>query len=112
LIDLELPLTTPIADVIHIRTATETGPHRLVFNMRNPLRSLNSNVDEALILPHEALPMSLLGLIDRGRPRRGDGHVRLIAQSLTLESLSNANNYAKETLCIEGSRLIIHFCKS
>jgi hypothetical protein len=30
---------------------------------------------------------------------------------LTLQSLaSNANYYANETLCIEGSRLVIHFC--
>ena len=115
LFDLEFSLTTTVADIIrHLQTVMETGPHSFVFNTRSPLRSLNSNLDEAVILPHEALPFSLLGLVNRGRPRT-DGHVHLTArpsQSLTLQSLvTNPNNYANEHLCIEESRLVIHFCK-
>lgn len=91
----------------NIQLAMEMGPHCHLFSPRRHVQ------DTPLILPHEALPLTLLGLVNRGRPRV-DGHVRLTArpsQSLTLQSLaSNANYYANETLCIEGSRLVIHFC--
>jgi len=91
-----------------IQLAMETGPHQHSFSSRRHTQ------DASLILPHEALPLTLLGLVNRGRTRV-DGHVRLSprpSQSLTLQALAgNANYYANETLCIEGSRLVMHFCK-
>lgn len=85
----------------------ETGPHQHSFSSRQ-------HTQDVLILPHKALPLTFLGLVNCGRPRV-DGHVRLAArpsQSLTLQALADsANYYANETLCIEGSRLVIHFCR-
>lgn len=62
------------------------------------------------------LPLHLLGLVDKGRPRPSDGQVRLrpnpVPSTLTLRDLvSDRNSYAAP-VCIVNGRLSLHFSAS
>jgi hypothetical protein len=70
------------------------------------------------ILPHESLPLSLLGLVNRGRPHPTLDEVRLRtepAHNLTVGMLINEPSlhakFANAALCVESGRLVLHLCK-
>lgn len=117
LLDITAPLNEAVRVVIRrVQLEMENGPHQIRFNTRS---TRTDDVDSSpIILPHERLPFSLLGLIDCGRAH-ADGHVRLQtrpSQNLTLTALcNNTNFYAHPTLCIEGpserQHLTLHSCK-
>jgi hypothetical protein len=70
------------------------------------------------ILPHESLPLSLLGLVNRGRTHPTLDEVQLRtepAHNLTVGMMISdpraRSKFANPSLCVESGRLVVHMCK-
>lgn len=114
LFKLEVPLTMPTTVLLQTIQASMESSH---FNYRfadpTPLGSSTTG-----ILPHESLPLSLLGLVNRGRTHPTLDEVRLRtepAHNLTVGMLISDQSlrakFANPALCIESGRLVLHLCK-
>ena len=104
------PDTLVTAILRDVQAGLETGPHEYQFTNRGS-RAANS---EARIAPGEALALTTLALVNRGRPR-ADGHIRLVpqpCQRMTLrEVLANTAQFAHPLLCVEGAYFVLHVGK-
>lgn len=101
----ELPISTTITSLIQ----------RIVTDMQDSSfhYQFTSNDSHGRFLSHEALPLQLLSIVNRGVPRPNDHQIRLRraghGESQTIESLVyNRLNYAIPTLVIEGNHFVIH----
>lgn len=67
------------------------------------------------VAPHEAQPLRLAELVNRGRPRASDAAAHLRSSTFdnrkTLDELMSMINAFGMPVCLEGSRYVIHFCK-
>jgi hypothetical protein len=84
----------------------QASPYRYQFTSNNT----------ASLLAHEALPLQLLEIMNRGTPRPADGQIRLRPSAhgqLALHNLSqNRIYFALPSLAIEGNSLVLHFGES
>jgi hypothetical protein len=87
---------------------------RVVSDMQNsPLRYEFQPVPGTL-LEHEALPLQLLALVNRGSPRISDDQIRLRRVPITINQsvadlAGDRARFAARPICIEDNRFVIHF---
>lgn len=111
---LEVPLTMPTTALLQtIQASMESSHFNYTFAEPTPLGPSTTG-----ILPHESLPLSLLGLVNRGRTHPTLDEVRLRtepAHNLTVGMLFNDPSlrakFANAALCMESGRLVLHLCK-
>lgn len=97
------PETRALDFIRNIKRYMEESPFHYRFSQRF------GNVH----LEHEALPLHLLALVNRGRPRSSDNSIRLRqhpAQThLTIGEMANdISRFSNPSLCIEGNCFVIH----
>lgn len=103
--EYEVPLTLSISDLI-LQTVEhmESSPLEYKFTTRFPHG----------IVRHEALPLKLLALTNRGRIRPSDGQIHLqrmaVAGNTSIGDLfGNTNYYSNPRLCLENNRFVLNF---
>lgn len=102
----EIPLSTKIVDLLErVKADMEASAFNYQFSHAPQGRSY---------LLHEALPLQLLAIANKGKPRPADGQVYIRAApyhaDLTVADLAgNKTKYAVPDIAIEGTRFVIHF---
>lgn len=83
----------------------QSSPYAYQFTSNSP----------TAFLVHEALPLQLLEIVNRGAPRL-DGQVRLrrtVHDQMTIGDLAQSRGrFAVPSMAIEGNRFVIHFGES
>lgn len=86
-----------------VAQAMQASESSYVFTRRN---------GNSFLLAHEALPLHLLSLVNRGRPRPSDHQIRLRPMSLmsdvTIATIMGDKVRFAAPICIEGNRFVIH----
>lgn len=106
--DLEMNVSASISELIsNITSKMIDGPFAYSFR-----QSRRVSRQTQLPGPYGALALGILGLVNRGRPRVSDNHIRLTLQpivNLTINGLlDQGTRYVVPDICIEENRFVIH----
>ncbi|KAF8164427.1 hypothetical protein BJ912DRAFT_863835, partial [Pholiota molesta] len=109
LFDMDLPTSSTVAAVMHSAVGKmQDSPFSYSFGDQDRARR---------VLPHEALPLGLLRIVNRGRARASNNQIRLQAQpmmnNITLQAMTSEHGslFIVPDISFEDKRLVIFLAR-